>query len=101
MAQTYTVRGMSCDGCEEIVVGAVEEVGGVESATADHESDELTVDGDADLDAVAEAVDFAGYEPDFGSRTDADDEDGDEDGEEADDEGDEAADDEADDTTEE
>lgn len=67
MAQTYTVRGMSCDGCEEIVVGALEEVSGVESASADHEGDSITVEGDADVDAVAEAVDFAGYEPEFGS----------------------------------
>ena len=63
MTTTVTVRGMSCDGCEEIVETALMEVNGVESAEADRESETATVEGDADVDALAEAIDFAGYEP--------------------------------------
>jgi copper chaperone CopZ len=64
---TLTVRGMSCDGCEEIVETALEEVDGVEDAEADQESETATVEGDADVDALVEAVDFAGYEADGGA----------------------------------
>jgi copper chaperone CopZ len=64
---TLTVRGMSCDGCEEIVETALEEVDGVEDAEADQESETATVEGDADVDALVEAVDFAGYEGESGA----------------------------------
>jgi copper chaperone len=59
---TLSVGGMSCDGCEEIVEDALEEVAGVESAEADHEEGSATVEGDADIGDLVEAVDFAGYE---------------------------------------
>ncbi|QCJ48117.1 heavy-metal-associated domain-containing protein [Haloprofundus sp. MHR1] len=62
MTTTLIVEGMSCDGCEKSVVEALEGVDGVESASADHESDTASVEGDADpLDLVV-AVDDAGYE---------------------------------------
>ncbi|WP_224450005.1 heavy-metal-associated domain-containing protein [Haloprofundus salilacus] len=62
MTTTLTVEGMSCDGCEQSVVAALESVGGVKSATADHESNTANVEGDADpLDLVV-AVNDAGYE---------------------------------------
>ena len=35
---------------------------GVESAEADREAEEATVEGDADVEKLVEAVDFAGYE---------------------------------------
>jgi copper chaperone CopZ len=63
---TLSVEGMSCDGCEEIVVDSLEEVHGVESATADHENDTATVEGDAAVDDLVEAVDFAGYSASVG-----------------------------------
>jgi len=63
---TLSVQGMSCDGCEEIVEDSLEEVSGVEDAEADHEEDRATVEGDADPDALVEAVDFAGYEASAG-----------------------------------
>ncbi|MFB6120202.1 MAG: heavy-metal-associated domain-containing protein [Halobacteriaceae archaeon] len=59
---TLSVQGMSCDGCEEIVEDALEEVSGVEEAEADHEADTASVEGDANPDDLVEAVDFAGYE---------------------------------------
>jgi copper chaperone len=53
---------MSCGSCEAAVVEALEAVEGVETATADHESDTATVEGDADpLDLIV-AVQDAGYD---------------------------------------
>ncbi|MGM0397920.1 MAG: heavy-metal-associated domain-containing protein [Halobacteriota archaeon] len=63
MSITVTVTDMSCDGCEEIVEGAVADVRGVESVEADREAQTVTVEGDADVEAVREAIDFAGYNP--------------------------------------
>ncbi|MFW6003030.1 MAG: heavy-metal-associated domain-containing protein [Halanaeroarchaeum sp.] len=63
MSITVTVTDMSCDGCEEIVEGAVEDVRGVESVEAEREAQTVTVEGDADVEAVKEAIDFAGYTP--------------------------------------
>ncbi|UWG47634.1 Copper-ion-binding protein [Halanaeroarchaeum sp. HSR-CO] len=74
MSITVTVTDMSCDGCEEIVEGAVADVRGVESVEADREAQTVTVEGDADVEAVKEAIDFAGYNPTEGTTT-ADDED--------------------------
>jgi copper chaperone CopZ len=66
MATTITVNDMSCDGCEDIVENALEEVDGVESAEADRESATATVEGDADAQELVEAVDFAGYDAEAG-----------------------------------
>lgn len=63
MSITVTVTDMSCDGCEEIVEGAVADVAGVESVEADRNAQAVTVEGDADVEAVKEAIDFAGYNP--------------------------------------
>ena len=71
MATTITVRGMSCEGCEDIVENALEEVDGVESAAADRADDAVTVEGDADRQDLVEAVGFAGYDADAGSDTDS------------------------------
>ncbi|GGM62070.1 copper chaperone CopZ [Halarchaeum rubridurum] len=62
MTKTYTVTGMSCGHCEQSVEDAVGELEGVESAEADNEADTLVVEGEPDDDAVAAAVDEAGYE---------------------------------------
>jgi copper chaperone CopZ len=64
MTLELAVEGMSCGDCEAAVVSALDEVDGVESATADHETDHVTVEGDPDpLDAIV-AVEDAGYEAD-------------------------------------
>jgi copper chaperone CopZ len=71
MSITVTVTDMSCDGCEEIVEGAVADVAGVESVEADRDAETVTVEGDADVEAVMEAIDFAGYTPSRGDDGDS------------------------------
>jgi|GEM_PF-441972 len=99
MATTISVTGMSCDGCEDIVEGALEDVSGVESAEADQHENTATVEGDADVDDLIEAVDTAGYEGAPGAGSDAEEADEEEaEAEEADEDEEEA---EADDESEE
>jgi copper chaperone CopZ len=62
MSRTLTVTGMSCGGCEQSVEDALEGVPGVDSATADRETESATVEGDADADALVSAVEDAGFE---------------------------------------
>jgi copper chaperone CopZ len=62
MSTTLTVDGMSCGGCEQSVVEALESVPGVTSAEADRETDSATVEGDTDVAALIEAVTDAGYD---------------------------------------
>lgn len=61
MPRTITVEGMSCDGCEQTVVDALEAVEGVEEATADRTTDSASVVGDADVETLVAAVSHAGY----------------------------------------
>lgn len=61
MPTTITVTGMSCEHCEQTVEEALGEVPGVTGATADREAEQATVAGDADVDALVEAVEHAGY----------------------------------------
>jgi copper chaperone CopZ len=78
MSITLRVDDMSCEGCEDIVEGALEEVSGVESVEADEEAGTAVVEGDADLSALQDAVDHAGYEAEVestGSDAEATDED--------------------------
>jgi len=59
---TYTVAGMTCGHCELSVREEVGEIAGVESATADHTTGQLTVRGEGvSDDAVRAAVEAAGY----------------------------------------
>lgn len=58
---TIEVRGMGCDGCEDILEQAIGEVTGVTAVDADHETGVVGYEGDADQVAVADAVAFAGY----------------------------------------
>ena len=62
MSTTLAVSGMSCTGCESNVESAVSELAGVQSVDADHEAGTVTVDGDVDHGAVAEAIEDSGYE---------------------------------------
>jgi len=62
MEQTITVRGMSCEHCEQTVEDALEAVAGVTKATADRESESVSVDGEASVDALVTAVEEAGYD---------------------------------------
>lgn len=60
-----SVAGMSCSGCEENVESALESLGGVNRADADHEANavEVVVAGDVTDAAVETAVRDAGYDP--------------------------------------
>ena len=61
--KTYSVRGMTCGHCERAVTEEVEQVAGVQAASADHRSGRLLVRGDGfEDDAIGQAVDTAGYE---------------------------------------
>lgn len=70
MSTTLRVDDMSCDGCEDIVETALEEVNGVESAVADNEAGTVVVEGDADLEDLTDAVDYAGYSAEVAEETD-------------------------------
>ncbi len=60
--KSYRVSGMTCGHCEMSVREEVEELAGVESASADHVTGRLTVQGDdVSDDAVRGAVAAAGY----------------------------------------
>ena len=62
MTQTLTVEGMSCGGCEQNVVAALEAIEGVTDAEADRERGTATVEGEADTDTLVQAVVDAGYD---------------------------------------
>ncbi|WP_336360299.1 heavy-metal-associated domain-containing protein [Haladaptatus sp. ZSTT2] len=61
MTTTITVEGMSCGHCEQTVTDALRSVSGVTDATADRETGQASVDGDADVSALVQAVEDAGY----------------------------------------
>jgi copper chaperone CopZ len=62
MSETITVEGMTCGHCEQTVEEALEDVDGVTSASADRETESVTVEGNADTAELISAVDEAGYE---------------------------------------
>jgi copper chaperone len=62
MSTTLTVEGMSCGHCEQTVEEAIEAVDGVQSADADREAAQVTVDGDASRERLVAAVEDAGYD---------------------------------------
>ena len=57
----YTVEGMHCSHCEAAVCRAVEDIPGVESASASASRKTLTIKGPAAEEAIREAVEKAGY----------------------------------------
>lgn len=61
MVRTITVEGMSCEHCEQTVEEALQAVHGVTDATADRESEQATIEGDADPQSLVQAVSDAGY----------------------------------------
>ncbi|MFB9824202.1 CopZ family metallochaperone [Halobaculum roseum] len=61
MTTTINVEGMSCGHCEQTVEDALREVSGVTDVTVDRESEQASVNGEADVSALVEAVEDAGY----------------------------------------
>lgn len=61
--KTYSVRGMTCEHCEQAVGSEVSRVPGVRVANADHRSGALVVQTDElDDEAIRKAVEAAGFE---------------------------------------
>ena len=62
MSETITVEGMTCEHCEQTVEEALEGVSGVTGVTVDRETETATIEGDADVQALVDAAEEAGYE---------------------------------------
>jgi len=60
MTTTLRVHDVTCDGCERIVRDALSDVSGV--SDVEFLDGEVRVDGDADVDDLLRAVEYAGYE---------------------------------------
>lgn len=61
MSQTISVEGMTCEHCEQTVEEALLGVSGVTDVDVARDAQQATVDGDADTDALVDAVEDAGY----------------------------------------
>ncbi|MFC6890845.1 heavy-metal-associated domain-containing protein [Halorubrum trueperi] len=61
MTTTIIVEGMTCGHCEQTVEEALEEVSGVTDVTVDREREQASVDGEANVTTLVEAVEDAGY----------------------------------------
>lgn len=62
---TLSVDGMSCGGCEQNVVDALDDLDGVEESSADHEAGIVTVEHDSgvtDEVRISEVIEDAGYD---------------------------------------
>ena len=62
MGQTIIVDGMTCGGCENTVETALQNVSGVETATADRTTETVTVEGTADTETLIATIKETGYE---------------------------------------
>ncbi|MCH7659450.1 MAG: heavy-metal-associated domain-containing protein [Euryarchaeota archaeon] len=56
------MSGMSCEGCEQNVVDSLEELGGVNGASADNETGVVRIEGEASDEKLRAAIEEAGYE---------------------------------------
>lgn len=61
MTTTITIEDMSCEHCEQTVAEALQDVSGVTDVNVDREAEQASVDGNADVSALVEAVEDAGY----------------------------------------
>jgi copper chaperone len=61
MKQTLVISGMSCQHCVRAVSDALRGVAGVDGVEVDLETGRARVDGQADIDALIDAVVAAGY----------------------------------------
>lgn len=62
MTRTYSVPGISCGHCKSAIEGEVGKLDDVSSVTVDIGAKTVTVEGDASDEAIAAAIDDAGYE---------------------------------------
>ena len=62
MSLTVAVQGMSCQHCIDAITAAVSTLPGVSAVDVDLEAGEVRVSGTPDNDAVAAAIEDAGYD---------------------------------------
>ena len=62
MSKTYRVAGMTCGGCAKAVTSAIKAVAPAADVAVDLDAKTVTVNGLDDDQAVAGAVDDAGFE---------------------------------------
>lgn len=62
MSATYSVLGMTCQGCASSVTNAIKAVAPQSDITVDLEAKQITVNGIDDQQLIAQAVDDAGFE---------------------------------------
>jgi copper chaperone len=62
MAQSITVSGMTCEGCEQNVEKALRSLSEVRSVHVDHTTDSAIVEGNINPDTIRQAIKEAGYE---------------------------------------
>jgi len=62
--KTLSVTGMSCNGCEQNVENALQNVEGVSRVDADHEGDtvEVVAENDVANEDIEAAIEDAGYD---------------------------------------
>jgi copper chaperone len=61
MVRTYRVTGMTCEGCVRAVTRAVTRAAPTAKVAVDLAAGRLTIDGEAAPEAVARAVEEAGF----------------------------------------
>ncbi|MEX2541438.1 MAG: heavy metal-associated domain-containing protein [Trueperaceae bacterium] len=61
MANKLTIMGMTCSHCAQTVEKALAGVDGVESAQVNYLRKEARVQGEVDIEELAQAVEKAGY----------------------------------------
>lgn len=62
MVRVYDVPGISCDHCKQAIEAEVARVAHVSTVVVDVAARTVRVEGDADDDAVRDAIDEAGYD---------------------------------------
>lgn len=61
MTQKFDIEGMTCEGCSRVVTSAIDGVTGTKNVEVSLDEEEARVDGDADAEAIKDAVAKVGY----------------------------------------
>lgn len=62
MSATYSVNGMTCQGCANSVINAIKSAAPGAEITVNLEAKQIVVDGCDDASVISQAVDDAGFE---------------------------------------
>ena len=61
---TFTIEGMHCSGCENLVVQEISAISGIEDVEADNESGRLVIHGEQNTkERVRQTIANLGYKP--------------------------------------